>query len=197
MLFFPSANFAKSGVQPITTGWRLPGSANQSGSAPQVPWSSVNNILATGGAFALAQLDYPFKTTQVLRAFNFNFAAESIPSGATITGFEIEVARNILINSGAPVISDASLYWVDNYSSPSVSGVSLASSAAWPETTSPGDPGTAVIYSSTVPSQGALTKAILEGANFAVILAVKHSPDYDGDAYARVDSIRTRATYVP
>lgn len=198
MLGFPSPLYAKSGgATLVTTGWRLPTTTGSLAGGGSSPWSSTSNITATGGGFAISTLN-PYASTYLLRGSTFGFASESIPSGAIITALEVEVARNKTITSGVPTVKDYAVYWADSATSPTVSGLNLAATTVdWPTTSSTADPGTPAYYQWTTPSQGALTKAILEDSGFTVFVqAIRPQFSEASDsAVARVDSIRARATY--
>jgi hypothetical protein len=174
-----------------TSAWLFPANAGVVGSSPDANWSGTNGIGADDGVVAAAELTGSGMKTRYLRANTFDFAGLSIPSDATITSFEVEAEVNNQYSSGNILnVEDFSVIWVDDYLTTTVSGLNRASSEAWEAALTPRQ------YTWTIPADGALTKAILEGVRFAVLFQARNIPGQAGGVcFARVDYIKARVTY--
>lgn len=93
------------------TAWRSPGSLASivDGNRSWQPLTAANLAVADGTNIVRATGINSTAISHVLRSYNFGFTNSDIPSGATITGVEIELVRRRSFGSGVPFARHARL----------------------------------------------------------------------------------------
>ncbi len=159
-------------VTPHNTGFKLPATATDDGSAGTVAWNTVNAILHQDGNTATA---LGAGTTERLQATDFGFA---VPGGATITGVTVEITRAGLARH---VVDDV----VKLIKGGAIVGTDNSSPANWPNSLAPATYG-GDLWGTT------LTPADVNASDFGVNLQATST---GASTSAQVDSIRVKVSY--
>lgn len=175
---FPHPLFARGGTTEAVTSWLFPGSGgfiNTGGYG----WSGTGNLGADDGSRATAVSTGG--VSNYLRASNFNFAGQSIPSGATITGIEAKIAR-----IGGGVNGNDSEVILADYTDFDPLSLNRARPSTW------GASEAVISYGGDADVWGLTpTKAMLESSNFALLLKVTA---LSGNSFG-VNYVQLRAHY--
>lgn len=167
------------------TAWLFPTSMSNRDPGVGTAWGNPGNIGADDGSNATCILSGSGQGSQYLRASNFNFAGQSIPSEAVITGIEARIAR---YQTDAGVISDLDVYLADYTDNDPLSLSRGKYGAAWPTSEVVQD------YGAQNDTWGlTLTKALLETTTFALLLRCWIPGS--GSSVGAVDYVQLRAHY--
>ena len=164
------------------TDWLFPTSMSQvNAGAGTVAWAGTGNIGADDGSNATCVLNV--QASQYLRGSSFDFAGQSIPGGATITGVEARISR---YQTDAGAQRDLNVLLAD-YTDFDPLSLNRAKPDSWPTTE------TLAVYGGQNDTWGlTLTKALLETSSFALLLLATRDV---GSTVLAVNYMQLRAHY--
>lgn len=170
-----------------------PGTFNQTNAAPAAieNWTNITNAVASDGAATTSSVMDEVKTaTARLELTGFGFSS-SIPSGATITGIQVEINRRGLNMVNGATCRDLAVQLI--ITGPP-SGVNLADTATdWPGVHTSATYGSSTNLWTLTP-----TAAEIRAADFGVaITAQANLPNATGSCTADIEYVKITVSYTP